>query len=215
MKDIKLILATDENGNDITSGQVETWLRNSTKKELADFFYHRFYGRYLKPFNFENNEYITKYKNGFAIMSNCCLLIETFVSFTVPIFKDTTHKCERCFGYFFLTNPGFLEFSQNGLTKEQYLNVNVPIKNVGIPLDFYRNLRNGVLHNGETRNGWKINRKGELFDKKEKRINAVRFMNELIYVIENFKKSLINSNFNTDQIWLTYRDRLKELIDKS
>ena len=101
MKDSNTILAIDQDGNNITIRKVEDWLNKSAKKELADFFYHRFYGRYLKPFDFNNDEYKKKYKNGFAIMTNCCLLIETFVSFSEPIFRDTKNKSERCFGYFF------------------------------------------------------------------------------------------------------------------
>ena len=101
MKNLDLVLATDENGKKITIQDLENWIDIGSKKELSDFFYNRFYVRYLKPFEFENKEYIKSYKNGFAIMTSCCLLIETFVSFTELEFKDTNYKSERCFGYFF------------------------------------------------------------------------------------------------------------------
>lgn len=215
MKDPNAILATDQNGEDITLQQVENWLRNSAKKELSDFFYDRFYGRYLKPFDFNNIEYKKKYKNGFAIMTNCCLLIETFVSFSEPIFLDTNRKSERCFGYFFLMNPEFNIFSKNGLTINEYKDINRKLLNKGVPSDFYKHVRNGLLHNGETKNGWKIARTGNFFDESTKRINAVKFMNTLIDVIKRFKQTLSTSDFDIDPVWITYKARLQALIDNT
>ncbi len=71
--------------------EVESWISNQNKNELADFIYKRFYYRYIKPFEYkadkkikskesgkEINEYELLYKNGFSIMANCCLMIEAF-----------------------------------------------------------------------------------------------------------------------------------------
>ena len=69
MKKENIILATDNFGNNITISQLQNWINTESKIELADFFYHRFYGRYIKPFDFKNSEYIKTYKNGFAIMT--------------------------------------------------------------------------------------------------------------------------------------------------
>jgi hypothetical protein len=215
MKDANVILANDRNGNDITIKQVEEWLQKSAKKELTDFFYDRFYGRYLKPFNYNDPVYTSKFKNGFAIMTSCCLLIETFVSFIEPTFRDTNYKSERCFGYFFLINSEFNAFSKDGLTIDQYKNFTSNLNNKGVPHDFYKYLRCGLLHNGETRNGWKITRAGPFFDELNKRINAVKFMDKLINVINGFRDRLIKSDFDNDEIWKTYKDRLQDLIDNS
>lgn len=216
MKDLNLVLATDKNGKKITIENLEDWIRKGSKTELADFFFDRFYVRYLKPFEFENTEYIKTHKNGFAIMTSCCLLIETFVSFTNSEFKDTKNKSERSFGYFFLKNKEFNSFSKGGLDLSKYeKQTDKYLNNKGIPKDFYSNVRCGILHNGETKNNWKILRKGELFDEKNKSINATKFMNNLVTVIKQFQDKLLNSDFNNDEIWKTYKARLEYLIEKS
>lgn len=216
MKNPNLILATDQEGNDISLKQVEEWLKSADSKQLSQLFYDRFYGRYLRPFDFQNKEYKKKYKNGFAIMTSCCLLIETFVSFTEPIFRNTKGKSERCFGYFFLTNSDFTAFSKNGLTITEYKDLErKPLKNKGTPDDFYKNLRCGILHNGETRNGWKISRTGDFYDEANKKINAVKFMDKVIDSINHFKNQLNKSDFEKSEIWKSYKGRLQDLIDNS
>ncbi|HEX8575765.1 MAG TPA: hypothetical protein VF677_05685 [Flavobacterium sp.] len=216
MKNLNLVLATDKNGKEITIQNLENWIRIGSKIELADFFYDRFHVRYLKPFEFENIEYIKTHKNGFAIMTSCCLLIETFVSFTNSEFKNTKNKSERSFGYFFLKNKEFNSFSKGGLDLSKYeKQTDKYLNNKGIPKDFYSNVRCGILHNGETKNNWKILRKGELFDEKNKAINATKFMNNLVIVIKQFQNKLLVSDFNNDEIWKTYKARLEYLIEKS
>lgn len=214
MKDLNLVLATNKNGKKITVENIENWIKKGSKTELSDFFFDRFYNRYLKPFEFDNQEYKKSYKNGFAIMSSCCLLIESFVSFTNPKFKVTKNKSERCFGYFFLKYNKFNCFSVDGLELNEYLN-SESLKNKGRSNDFYKNVRCGILHNGETKNNWKILRSGELFDEKNKAINATRFMNNLVKVIKQFQNKLLISDFNNDEIWKTYKARLEYLIEKS
>jgi hypothetical protein len=215
LKDPKMILATDKNNNDITIELVEEWLNRSAKIELADFFVARLYGRYLKSFDFQDDEYIENYKSGFAIMASCCLLIETFVSYVEPIFLDTHSKSERCFGYFFLSNSEFSQFSKNGLTLSEYLNLSIPLIKKGTPSDFFTNVRCGILHNGETRNGWKIVRSGELYDETNKKINATKFMNNLTSIIHQFGHSLKFSDFRNDAIWNAFKLKIKFIIQSS
>ena len=218
MKDLTTILARNKDGNYITSAEVEQWLQKpnveNNKQKLADLFYDRFYGRYLKPFDFPGDEY-RKYKSGFAIMTSCCLLIETFVSFTEPAFRNTRDKSERCFGYFFQKKTDFNVFAKDGLTIDEYIN-NSNLRHKGIPCKFYHNVRCGIFHNGETKDGWKIRRdQSILFDEATKTIYANIFMDKLKNVIDNFRKELINSDFNNDQIWITYKLRLQDLINNS
>ena len=211
----KIILATIPTGENIDIIKLTEWLKNDSKDELSDFFYHRFYNRYLKPFDYENIDYKKNYKNGFTIMASCCLLIETFVSYREPIFLDTNSKSERCFGYFFLTQKEFNSFSKGGLILSEYMDLNrKPLKNKGIPSDFYKNIRCGILHNGETKNKWRVVRNGELFDQANKKINATLFMERLKEVMNEFRNDLKISDFN-DVIWINYKSRLKNLIDKS
>ena len=208
-----IILATDNKGNNIDSLLVSSWILNEKKDELAEFIFQRLYGRYIKPFSFDNSEYISNYKNGFSIMANCCLLIETFASFLDQAFIKTSGKSERCFGFYFCKEKLFHEFTSGGLAISDYTNLSrIPLKNSGYQLDFYRNVRCALLHNGETRNSWKIVRNGPLFDAKTKTINSVKFMTNLEISLTNYKDQLKSSDFKTDQIWINFKDRVNELL---
>lgn len=216
MKNPQMILAIDKYGNEITTNEVSTWLKQKEKKKLADFLFQRLYGRYIKPFDFEDSRYKKEYKNGFSIMANCCLLIETFVSFYESTFRETDRKSERCFGFFFLTFPEFNLFSTGGLAVKDYLNLKRnPLKNIGTPLDFYKNVRCGILHNGETRNGWTLTRNGPLFDPLTKKINATEFMKQLIKVLKRHKHDLLTEDINTSSIWVAYVDRITDILNKA
>lgn len=194
-----LILATSSTGKDITVGECLSMLAAKDKKGLANFIYDRLYGRYLKPFEFSDENYIKSYKNGFAIMASCCLLIETYVSFTNAQYRKTRGQSPDCFKYFFLTEPHFKELSTGNL-----------------PKDFYTEVRCGILHNAETRNGWAINRRSKTYvDITTKQINAVKFSNRLKTTLRNYKNRLIVSDFDTDDIWINFRNRLSDLIKQS
>ncbi len=191
-----IILATDDNQKDITVRDVEGWIKDMEKykENLAHFIYIRLYGRYLKPFDFESEVYKKSYKNGFSLMANCCLLIETYISFSVSGFMDTKDKSERCFGLFFTTAKRLSEFSHNGLSK-----------------DFFKNVRCGILHVGETRNGWKIRRDGLLFDTATKTIDAYQFSQNLKHEIKDFSERLKIEDINSP-LWLTYIAKLENII---
>lgn len=149
-------------------------------------------------------------------MTNCCLLIETFVSWTEPLFLDTHRKSERCFGFFFLTQTRFAQFAKGGLKLSEYKDLDrKKLNNTGTPCSFYRDVRCALLHNGETRNGWRIVRNGTLYDESTRSINAIRFMDMLKDVIKDFKKNLDSSDFNDGRVWITYKERLRKLIDNS
>jgi len=216
MKDKTIVLAIDEAGNEISIDQVEEWLKDkdTNKKNLSRFVFDRLYGRYIKPFDFDNKIHPDRYKNGFTIMANCCLLIETYASFREKSFRDTKGKSERCFGWFFLNENRFSDFSKNGLPMADYININGRINNKGVPRDFYLNVRCGILHNAETRNGWKILRRGYFYDENSKTINAFEFMNGLKDTLVDYKKSLDASDVNTE-IWDSFVNRVKDIISRA
>ena len=192
------VLATLSDGTDITVRDCIDYLSKGKKPDLANFIYERLYGRYLKPFDFKSCNYIINYKNGFTLMANSGLLIETYVSFKEAEYKDTKYKSLDCFKYFFTTEPRFTMFS------------------VGeIPTYFYYNVRCGILHNAETRNGWMITRikNKPIFDASTKTINATKFVNRLKFVLSDYKNLLIGSDFYNDQIWKNFKDRLKFLFE--
>lgn len=218
MKDKSLILGSTEDGVEITVEEVEKWLLDTqnNKKKIAELIFNRLYFRYIRPFEFDSTDYVCKYKNGFAIMISCCLLIETYISFTVDNFVDTNYKSERCFGYFFLTEKRFNNFANGGLTSKDYISKN-PLNGTGISHSFYIDVRCGILHNGETRNNWRIRRDSKellKITKENKLINATKFLKEMKEVLIEYRQKLENSALESE-LWVTSIRRLNFLIDKS
>lgn len=209
-----LILATSNDGNDISVDDINEYLKNKDKKKLAAFIYDRFYGRYLKSFDFPDDNYKKNYKNGFALMTSCCLLIETYISFSAKDYRNTDSQSRKCFGYFFTTEKRFCDFARGGLQADGTI---ANRADGGIPNDFYDNVRCGILHNAETKGGWTITRKTSkpYFDPTTKTINAAKFAGRLKAVLSDYKKNLISSDFDTDEIWINFKNRLEDLITKS
>ena len=192
-----VVLATDTDGVDITVQQVKEWIEKHERSSLADFIYLRLHGRYIHPHSYSSDKYKSKYKNGFAIMASCCLLIETFTSFKEASFLDTNHQGSRCFKWFFSNHSAFTEFSEEGLAG-----------------DFYSNIRCGILHNAETRNGWKIKRAGPLFDSATKTINATNFIERIDHVLNDYRSELEAADWEGD-LWSTYLARLEVVIENT
>lgn len=208
MTNNRLVLAVLSDGTEITAKDCNEYIAHKNKDKLADFIYQRFYSRYLKPFNFPSVKYSTNYKNGFAIMASCCLLIETFISFTESKYRDTNKQSRQCFGHFFTSQDKFKEFAIGNKLKNGLL---------ATPNDFYENVRCGILHNAETRNGWTITREKHkpYFNSSTKEINATKFSNRLKSVLSNYKRELQKADFDTSPIWDNFKNRLNDLIIKS
>lgn len=214
MANENLILAISADGEKISVQRCCEFLESKDKENLANFIYDRLYERYIKPFDYPSDDYIKNYKNGFAIMTSCCLLIETYVSFTNKNFRNTTSQSGRAFGFFFTSESRFSDLAAGGKTKDGAI---ANKKDGGLPNDFYENVRCGILHNAETKNGWTITRERDAhyFDPKTKIINATKFANRLKEVLKDYKKNLMNADFDKDEIWITFKNRLADLIEKS
>jgi len=193
-----LIIGTAD-GKDITVEACLNLIAKKDKHALATLIYERLYRRYLKPFEYDDAKYTSEHKNGFAIMASCCLLIETYVSFTEKKYRRTKGKGKDCFEHFFKNEPRFSEIDRNSLAE-----------------DFYTNVRCGILHNAETRAGWTINRRESKYvDTTKKQINAVKFANRLNAVLKEYKQRLILADFDTAVIWKNAVNRLNDLISDS
>lgn len=208
----KIVLATSDKGTNVTVSDINKYILDKDREALANFIYDRLYGRYIKPHDYPSDTYVKNYKNGFAIMASCCLLIETYVSFKAKEFRNTHNLSGQCFGYFFTTEDRFKVFSNGGRQKDGTISTK---KQGGIPNDFFVNVRCGVLHNGETKNGWKISRiqTKPLFNQDNKEINAVKFLNNMKAILKGYKTKLAHSN-DDDEVWIIFLKRLEDLINK-
>lgn len=157
------------------------------KNSIAEAIKRRLIQRYIAPGETLEN------KNGFSIMANCCLLIETFESFhrgwsQAPNGADTFCK-------FFNRNNKFNEFTGNDL-----------------PSLFYKNIRCGILHQGETTGGWRIKRNQNsklIFD--DKIIDANHFRDDLKSVVENYFDDLKTKGWDAYE-WKMLKKKMKSLI---
>lgn len=190
---ILLYVPEDESMN-VTVEKYEEWRGSANTREIADFLYERHFRRYLKPFTYESNDYKTNYKNGFAMMASYCLLIETIEGFYRGWSKS---RNELAFLKFFTRDKRFSEFSVDD-----------------IPTQFYKNVRCGILHQGETTGGWLISRKDKdpLLSKANRAINANKFGEKLIESLDDYKSELKQSEWNSE-LWNHAKERMKSLIN--
>lgn len=187
---IELAKYKDQSGHEIsvTIQTYENYLKNPDghKILISTFIYQRFYQRYIKPF--EGNSH----KNGFSIMANCCLLIEAITSFKNG-WETTNNKSEAAFKYFFSTEPEFKEIANKWK-------------------DIYKNIRCGILHQGETTGGFRITRmRKSLFDEDTKKIDATIFLQKMKSVLQNYESRLNEEPWDSE-VWDNFRRKMRSVI---
>jgi hypothetical protein len=193
------ILATisDKAGNnvrDVSIQDYEKMLAGKEKKEIAEMIYHRFYGRYLKPFLFDSKRYRKHYKHGFSMMASACLLIETLKSFENGWEETPRDKYgDQVFDSFFKRELAFKELAKK---------------------KFYKNVRCGLLHQGETTGKFTIER-GEptepIFNSRDTSINANRFFVEMERSLVAYTERLVTEEWDST-IWDKFRQKMCFII---
>lgn len=184
----------DEN-DEIIAVTVENYLdfvNKQDKTKIADFLYHRLHCRYLKPFLYPKSDFKKRYKNGFSILANCCLLIETIQSFKNG-WGDSERKSGEAFNQFFKTENNFEMFRSRAP-------------------EFYKNVRCGILHQGETMGGWRINRMNEtIFNSDTLVIDSVTFAEELEKSLKKYCDTLKTEKWDSE-IWDNFRTKMRKII---
>lgn len=176
----------------ITISDYDKMIDGKDKDRIAYFVFNRLFSRYIRPYSFNNSEYTSKYKNGFSIMASLCLLVETLQSFKNG-WGDSDRKSEKAFKEFFENNTHFKELKQQGSI-------------------IYKNIRCGILHQGETTGGWKITREGKkLYDNKTNTLDAVLFAERMEHSLSDYSKSLITSEWDSE-IWDNFRTKMRKVI---
>lgn len=154
-------------------------LENTDRKSIAQFVRERFNERYFDPMDSDR-------KHGFTIMAVCCLVIETLESFYRGE-GDTKGRSELMFCSFFARCASLNEFGGGGSW-------------------FYKDIRCGLLHQSEARNGWRIRRDGPLLDMNERVINATLFMCELKSAVDAYANQLEHDD---GQLWANFKKKMK------
>jgi hypothetical protein len=113
---------------------------------------------------------------GFAILALDCLLIETLSSYRAGK-SLKTGKSGRAFKAFLREGYGFREFFAKG----------------EMAADFYDDVRNGLLHDGETRKNWKVQKNTKLLldcETRSRIINRTLFHKAILCEYRQYFKDL-------------------------
>lgn len=148
--------------------------REKDKESIADFVYQRFQERYLKPF--ESKEH----KHGFAMMACGCLMVEALQSFWTGSAKSGLSG--PAFGHFFNRVERFACLREHSR-------------------HFYKHVRCGIMHQGETTGGWRIRRDAsQLFDAEHLVVNATLFLSALEESLRDYCDLLKASDWDSE-VW--------------
>ena len=158
----------------------ETW-----KEAFNDYFLKRLNLRYLNPIKVLQ-KHDTFSGEGFSILLILCTLIE-FLESTVEGLKYRFLKPGEKLGKF--------EYSKSSKLFIDFLCNREPFNkefNSTLAMEFYINIRCGLIHEAQTKNGWRIrakNTEGKIIDKDQKLVYRDNFMETInsfivIYSIE-------------------------------
>jgi len=177
----------------VTVSEYQKLILNKDKDALAKFIFERLSSRYINPFEEHGSTY--KQKNGFSMMANYCLLIETLQSFKNG-WGDSNRKSNKAFKQFFTDNSDFEELNNKGA-------------------EIYDHIRCGILHQGETTGGWKITRIGcTLVDKENRVIDAYLFGKKLKSNLNAYKKCLVDNEWDSKE-WNNFRTKMSKIINNT
>ncbi len=202
-------------------------LRGRDQAELGDFLKTRYEALFFAPLKVLEEESEKRkasekedeyWQFGFAIMSLNCLLVEVFYCYSTGL--PSTHRGELkqlhsadkkiepewvipetewpsstadAFRCFFLQNQGFFPGIEGGA--------------------FYHNVRNGLLHQAQTKKGWKIGLSKELFS--NERLSRVKFTQQPKAYFDNFLEQLTKGSGWDDPRWKKASRKIWWLIETS
>jgi len=166
----------------VTVAKYEQLEASRDKDGIANFVIERFTERYVTPMRVDTSK-----KHGFTIMAVSCLLIEALESFYQG-WPDSRGREPLAFCNFFDRNKDF-RFMRG---QSQY---------------FYKNVRCGILHQGETTGGWQVRRSGPIFEDKTRAINAKKFHDQVEKVLKGYCAELRKSDWSAS-IWESLRKKM-------
>jgi hypothetical protein len=177
------------------------------REGLADFIEERLLERYVLPVT------QTCHKNGFIMIAASWLLIETLESFYRG-WEDTSKRMKRddidpncrpidtksdrisrsqvAFCYFF---GRFTKFSDLH-----------PLAG-----SIYTCVRCGILHQGETKGGWRVLRKGPMFEPASLTLNATKFLNQVADCVTRYANCLRGAEWESDR-WRNFIGKMAAII---
>lgn len=151
--------------------------KEAGKLRIADAIDSRLRERYIDPVTNDPT------MHGFTMMAIVCLLLETLICFKRG--EDETDNGTLWFRQFFASEPELQQLPFGGD-------------------DFYRNVRCGLLHQAETKDGLRIHKSGNTLTEQRGQLislNAVQFMKATSRVLESYVASLRTLPL-ADEAWI-------------
>ena len=174
-----------ELSSSVTVNEYQSLLKRNDRKRAAEFVRERFEERYFNPIESAPKSD----KHGFASLAICCLVIETLESFYQGL-KDTRGHSGEMFEAFFKRDTPLKVFGGDGNW-------------------FFKDIRCGILHQSETRNGWRILRKDKLLNLEHKTINATLFLWALREEVATYSQQLVVD----DELWERFKVKMEGVCD--
>ena len=144
------------------------------RKAIGQFVVERFDERYFRPIEDSSS------KHGFVVLAVACLVIETLESFYQGRL-DTKNASTQMF--------------------RDFLARDTPLRILAGESDwFYKDIRCGILHQSESRGGWRVLRKGPLLDAEAKTLNATAILRALRSEVRKYAKRVQTD----EQVWKNF-----------
>lgn len=153
------------------------------RKALGQFVRERFDERYFKPVM------VSTSPHGFTLMAVGCLVIEALESFYQGRPDTKRHSGDMFRDFFRRDTPLKVFASQSNW--------------------FFKDIRCGILHQAETRNGWRIRRWGPLLDLSGRKINAERFMREVRHAVAAYSYQIQSD----ETCWANFQTKMQAICE--
>jgi hypothetical protein len=176
-----------------------------SRMDLIDFVRARHNERFFGSLHLLAKEPSAEQRHGFAIMALCCLLVETMESYRRGLPSTNTGELRRinraCTNGLKVpdeyTIPDESEWpKQGGEVFKGFFDSNRDFFGSTDGVKFYEAIRNGLLHQGQTKDGWRILRIGRLWDEEGKILNRDLFVQKLEEYFNSSLARLRTSDWN-------------------
>ena len=198
--------------------EVTNWLDMGNTTKLANFLRKRHEARFFDPIECLRKAADTYTGYGFSMMSLCCLLTETIQCFREGM--PTTSRKEWSELVDIQSNesvpvdyqlPPAIPKNGREVFSQFFSDFRSLFPNVD-GSDFYDNIRNGLLHQAQTKNGWTIDATGTLLcDPPNKHINRNLFAQALRNSFGGYIQNLKGKGW-TEPEWKNARKKIWWLI---
>ena len=200
--------------------KVAACLQSANKDDLIAFLERRYEERFFEPIQVLKTSAGNHRGFGFAIVALCSLLVESLQSFRYGL--PTTHEAEYAQGLaHFVPPPEYVinkaEHRNGRQAFEDFFSLTIH-QNLFPGVDglvFYRAIRNGLLHQAQTKEGWRIrSAEAQLWNATDRIVDRTKFSNALKKAFEKYIEELTSAAW-TDDIWLKTRRKIWWLMQLS